>query len=164
MFFRKTHSLLLLFFLISSVVFSQQAVISGFVKDAGTKQTLPGVTVFTDDKNATNTNETGFFELKLNPGDYKINTRYIGYKQKQILVSLGADEKKSLDIFLESESKQLGTVVVSAGKFEQKIEEVTVSMAVVKSSLIENGNHTSLEDALEGVTGLNINEGQANIR
>ena len=33
---------------------------------------------------------------------------------------------------------EIGTVIVSAGKFEQKIEEITVSVEVIKPNLIEN--------------------------
>ena len=37
---------------------------------------------------------------------------------------------------MKPESQQISTVVISAGKFEQKIEEITVSMEVIKPSLM----------------------------
>ena len=54
--------------------------------------------------------------------------------------------------------------MVSAGKFEQKIEEITVSMEVIKPSLIENKNTTDIQTAMDQVPGVNITDGQANIR
>ena len=51
---------------------------------------------------------------------------------------LQPDEVYILNIELHETAMELGTVVISAGKFEQKIEETTVSMEVIKPSLIEN--------------------------
>ena len=65
---------------------------------------------------------------------------------------------------MKPESQQIGTVVISAGKFEQKIEEITVSMEVIKPSLIENKNTTNIQTAMDQVPGVNITDGQANIR
>ena len=44
---------------------------------------------------------------------------------------------------LRQSSEQLNTVVVSAGKFNQRLEETTVSMEVIKPSLIENKNSSN---------------------
>ena len=71
---------------------------------------------------------------------------------------------KTINIFLEQDSEQLKTVVVSAGRFEQNLEEITVSMEVMKPSLIENKNTTNIETAIDQVPGVNITDGQANIR
>jgi len=65
---------------------------------------------------------------------------------------------------LKTAIQQIGTVVISAGKFEQKIEEITVSMEVISPSLIENKNTTDIQTAMEQVPGVNITDGQANIR
>jgi len=65
---------------------------------------------------------------------------------------------------LVGDSKQLGIVVVSAGKFEQNLNEVTVSMEVLKPSLIENKSLQSIENAVDQVPGVNVIDGQANIR
>ncbi|HEY4799848.1 MAG TPA: TonB-dependent receptor, partial [Bacteroidia bacterium] len=59
---------------------------------------------------------------------------------------------------------ELGVMVVSAGKFEQKLEEVTVSMDVMKQTLIQNKNSTTMEDVMQQCPGVNILDGQANIR
>ena len=48
------------------------------------------------------------------------------------------DQYKNLnDVSLVEASEVLGTVVISAGKFEQKLEEVTVSMDVIKPALMK---------------------------
>ena len=52
--------------------------------------------------------------------------------------NIAKNEILNLNIALSSTSEELNTIVVSAGRFEQKIEEITVSMEVIKPSLIEN--------------------------
>ena len=80
------------------------------------------------------------------------------------MIELKANDTLSTDIILESDAKQLGIVVVSAGKFEQNLSEVTVSMEVLKPSLIENKSIQSVETAIDQVPGVNVIDGQANIR
>ena len=58
----------------------------------------------------------------------------------------------------------MDNIVISAGKFEQKLEEVTVSMDVIKPSLIENKNSTDLEVLMNQSPGVQVIDGQANIR
>ena len=73
-------------------------------------------------------------------------------------------ETISLDVSLAVEATELGVMVVSAGKFEQKLEEVTVSMDVMKQSLIQNKNTTTMQNLMDQCPGVNILGGQANIR
>ena len=58
----------------------------------------------------------------------------------------------------------LGDVVISAGKFEQKIEEVTVSMDVIKPKLIKSKNPVNMEVMMNQAPGVSIVDGQANIK
>ncbi|HRD39883.1 MAG TPA: hypothetical protein PLC65_14735, partial [Bacteroidia bacterium] len=51
-----------------------------------------------------------------------------------------------------------------SGKFEQKLEELTVSMEVIKPDLIHNKNSTSIESALEQAPGLSIIDNDPQIR
>ena len=82
--------------------------------------------------------------------------------KRQVIVQKG--ENVVLDIALENTALKIETVVVSAGKFEQKIEETTVSVEVIKPSLIESKNTTNIQTAIEQVPGVTVTDGQANIR
>jgi iron complex outermembrane receptor protein len=55
-------------------------------------------------------------------------------------------------------------VVVSAGKYEQKLSDVTVSMEVLKPHQLSNQNSTSLDMILEKTPGISILDGQPSIR
>ena len=159
---RKIYTLLLLTFYVFSVNHAQT--ISGIVTDKTTFEKLIGVNIITQDGKGTATDIFGKYSLKLEEGTHQITFRYIGYKDviKDIILKNG--EQKNIDIKLVGASKQLSTVVVSAGKFEQRLEEITVSMEVLKPSLIENKNTTDIQTALDQVPGVNITDGQANIR
>jgi iron complex outermembrane receptor protein len=58
----------------------------------------------------------------------------------------------------------LDEVVVSAGKYEQKLSEVTVSMEVIKPYQLSDQNITSLDMILERSPGISILDGQPSIR
>ena len=81
-----------------------------------------------------------------------------------MIFRLQKNKNLNLDISLEEASEVLGTVVISAGKFEQKLEEVTVSMDVIKPALIENKAATSLDRTMNQSPSVHIVDGQANIR
>ena len=159
---RKIYTLLLLTFYVFSVNYAQT--ISGIVADEATFEKLIGVNIITQDGKGTATDIFGKYSLKLEEGTHQITFRYIGYKDVVKDVTLKNREQKTIDIKLNVASKQLSTVVVSAGKFEQKLEEITVSMEVLKPSLIENKNTTDIQTAMDQVPGVNITDGQANIR
>ena len=66
---------------------------------------------------------------------------------------------------MQPQIQALDQVVLSAGKREQKIGEVTVSIDILKpEKLIENNNTVKLDAAVDNIPGVNIINGQANIR
>jgi iron complex outermembrane receptor protein len=138
--------------------------ISGTITDAKNNEELIGVNIILENGRGTSTDVFGKYTLSINEGTQKVTFKYIGYEDIVKKISLAKDENKTINITLESSSEQLSTVVVSAGRFEQKIEEITVSMEVIKSTLIENKNTTQIETAMDQIPGVNITDGQANIR
>ncbi|MBC8265389.1 MAG: TonB-dependent receptor [Flavobacteriales bacterium] len=159
---RKNYILLLLTIFVFTVSHAQS--ISGIISDETTNEKLIGVNIISTDGKGIATDIFGKYTLKLEAGTHQITFRYIGYKDviKDIVLKNG--EQKTINIKLKTASEQLSTVVISAGKFEQKLEEITVSMEVLKPSLIENKNTTDIQTAIDQVPGVNITDGQANIR
>ena len=141
-----------------SYVFSQE--LSGVIIDENTQEPLIGVNVILSNTNGTTTDINGKFNLMRFAGENTITFKYIGYEK----IKRNIDNKTMFNIKMKPATQQIGTVVISAGKFEQKIEEITVSMEVISPSLIENKNTTNIETAMDQVPGVNITDGQANIR
>ena len=154
---RKYLPIILVFL---SILTSYSQKISGTITDETTKEPLIGVNVILSNTNGTTTNMDGEFSLIAKVGENSITFKYIGYET--IVKEISG--RTEFNVQMKSANQQIGTVVISAGKFEQKIEEITVSMEVISPSLIENKNTTDIQTAMDQVPGVNITDGQANIR
>ena len=154
----------LFFILISVSLVAQDAYLKGKVSDVKSKETIVGASVIVDNNTGTVTDVNGNYFFKTTAGRHKLEFKSLEFKSQVKMIELKANDTLSTDIILESDAKQLGIVVVSAGKFEQNLSEVTVSMEVLKPSLIENKSIQSVETAIDQVPGVNVIDGQANIR
>lgn len=154
-----------LFFVhITASLFGQDAYIKGKIADSKSKETLVGANVVVDDTTGTVTDINGNYFFKISEGKHKVEFKSLEFKSLLMMIDIKANDTLSNDIVLVGDPKQLGIVVVSAGKFEQNLSEVTVSMEVLKPSLIENKSIQSIETAVDQVPGVNVIDGQANIR
>ena len=138
--------------------------INGTITDSDNNEELIGVNIILSNGSGTATDVFGKYNLKVAVGSQKVTFRYIGYEDIVKEITLAEGENKTINLSLAQASEQLGTVVISAGRFEQKIEEITVSMEVIKPALIENKNTTNIQTAMDQIPGVNITDGQANIR
>jgi outer membrane receptor for ferrienterochelin and colicin len=120
-FFIKQFLFLFLLFPFS-VIAQEKFTVSGFIYEAGSRETMPGAVVFTSDlKNGTVTNGFGFYSITLPAGDVELVFQLVGYSEQIHTLKLTADIK--FDVFLESHA-ELQEVVVSAEK-QRKISEET---------------------------------------
>ncbi len=143
-------------------IFSQKAIVKGKVRDD--KENLFGVNIITGDKQGVTTDFDGNYKIELNPGKNVLSFYYIGYKDVKKEIDLKSGETTIINITMETESELINEVVVSAGKFEQKLSDVTVSMEIIKPQQIENINTTSMENAINKVPGIEIMDDQPSIR
>jgi outer membrane cobalamin receptor len=150
--------------LFTSSLFAQTATIKGIVTDSANGEALIGVIVSAGEKNGAVTDVAGNYLLRLPPGAHTLTFRYTGYTTQTAEITLSAGENRQLDVKLVNTTQQLSLVVVSAGRYEQKITDVTVSMEVIKPALIENKNTTNMETIIDQTPGVNVTDGQANIR
>tara|TARA_A100001015_G_scaffold61062_1_gene67314 strand:- start:914 stop:3247 length:2334 start_codon:yes stop_codon:yes gene_type:complete len=139
--------------------------ISGIIYNEET-ESLIGVNISVENNLSlgTSSNFNGDYSISLPDGCHQIKFQYIGYETLETEICLYNDTVFKFNPILKYSSELINTVVVSAGKFEQKIEEVTVSMDVIKPSLIENKSATSLDKTMSQSPSVHIVDGQANIR
>lgn len=138
--------------------------IQGVITDAKTGETLIGVTVQDNNGHGAQTDIEGKYSLNCNDGKSEISYSYIGYNTKKISVELKNGQILFQDISLTEEQKVLDQIVVTGSKFEKKLGEETVSIEVVRPTVIQNNNVTQVDQAVETVPGVTIIDGQANIR
>ncbi len=149
---------------LSLLSYSQNGIIKGKVSDAGSGETLIGVNVVTNSLTGVSTDNNGNYFLELNPGSYEITYKYIGYQSQAKTIVLDSGDTLTNDIKLVQRSVELDLAVVSAGRYEQKLSDVSVSMEIIKPELIENTNTLNLETAITRMPGIDVLDGQTSIR
>lgn len=157
------QGLTLLFTLLIHLGYSQNATLTGVVKDAANAEALIGVTVRAGEA-GTATDATGAFSLSVPAGNYEVSFSFVGYEPKTQTIRLVAGQTTQLDIRLGDSDNLLQTATVTSGKFEKPLGEVTVSLDVLKPRLIESTNTTSVDEVLVKVPGVSVIDGQASIR
>jgi iron complex outermembrane receptor protein len=141
-----------------------QSVIKGKVTDQGTLEPLQGVYVIYQKNQGTITDENGYFLIKTDLENITISFQLIGYKSVSQSVSLASDDTVRLDVALDMDLKEIGHIVVSANKTEQKVAELTVSMEILKSSDFLKSHISDQQELINKTPGIEVLDGQASIR
>ena len=136
--------------------------ISGAVIDSTSQELLLGVNVLVDDSIGAVTDLYGRFNVSIPKESKHMKISYVGYRSK--IIFLDTEISKSFNISLVEADNELDVVVVSASRFKQKLEEVTVSVDVINARIIESKNCITLKDVLKNAPGVQITDGQLNIR
>jgi outer membrane cobalamin receptor len=160
---KKIFTLLFFIYAIGNL-FAQSAYIKGKISDSKTKETIVGASVVIDDSTGTVSDSNGNYIYKITSGKHKAEYKFVGYTSQIKSIDSKGNDTVQLNMNLDPDSKQLDIVVVSASKFEQNLSDVTVSMEVLKSQLIENKSIQTIEKAVDQIPGVNVIDGQANIR
>lgn len=140
-----------------------QATLTGIVSNEKTQETLIGATVRSGDIGNV-TDFEGRYTIELPAGTYKFEVSFTGYEKQEFEISIAEGETKEQNIFLEEANNVLNTATVTSSKVAKPLGEVTVSLEVIKPSLIENASTSSADEVVEKVPGVNVIDGQANIR
>ncbi len=132
------------------MIFTQTR-ISGTVIDTNNKP-LPGANIFIKDSyDGISSDMDGTFNFTTEEeGDALLIVSFIGYKKVELPVKLDGD-KVELKIVLESEAKELGAVVISAGSFEASDENKAVILRPL--DIVTTGAEADIYAALETLPG-----------
>ena len=138
----------------------------GFVKDIQTNEPLVGANIILklDRSFGTAADANGAFVMDLKHGSYIFEISFTGMKTDSVSFHIEAGQVIERTIFLEPFVSQLQGVEVKAGKFERPIEEMTVSMEIIKADLIEAKNTQNIQTILDYTPGLNILDNEPQIR
>ena len=154
----------ILILLISVPTLAQNGAISGTITDSSSGEKLIGIAVTTTSGSGSASDLNGQYMLSLKPGKHLISFSGIGFNPREEQFDVKAGETITRDIKLDPVSTDLGIAVVSAGKFEQDISELTVSMEVLKPSLIEDKNTVQMDEILQQTPGVAIVDNEPQIR
>ena len=154
---------LLILFLFPIVSIAQTGTLKGkLLDDLGYE--LIGSDIYIDGKMVATTNNSGEYSVEVNVGKHEVTFKSFGFDDITESITIKEGEVLVKDMTYNDDKNLIEEVVVSAGKFEQKIGEITVSMAILKPDLIENKNTVTCEEIIEQVPGVNMQENQISIR
>ncbi len=134
---------------------------TGTVKDGNSGELLVGARVEVmggDLRTASDLN--GEFELPLNQYPVWIKCSISGY----MLDSIQVKKAQVIAFELFEQVLEIRTVVVSAGRRNQNIEDVSVSMEIITPELINNKGYSNLEQVVDQSPGVYAMDGQVSIR
>jgi iron complex outermembrane receptor protein len=160
----KIYSTLLLICL-AFFTFGQDGKIVGKVRDDKGEILIGATIIFKKDVTiGAVTDEKGNFMLEVPAGKANLICRASGMITDTVQVNVLAGQTVTQDIILSAYVQEIDGVEVKVGKFDKAFEDQTVSMEVIKPALIENKNTRSIETALDQTPGLNILDGEPQIR
>ncbi|MBM3159793.1 MAG: TonB-dependent receptor [Bacteroidetes bacterium] len=146
--------------LISLFHLSATAQIRGAIVDGKKGDPIPGVKILLSSGEKTSANIAGEFILKPAKYPVKLIISSFGYESDSLWITKDTTFVKSLYV----ESIQIKTVVVTAGRRAQEIEEVPISMEILRPELINNKGIANLEQAVDQSPGVYAMDGQVSIR
>lgn len=156
---------LTLILFVTGIVSAQDGTLKGKVRDEKGNPVFGGQVIYRMDRTiGSEVNEEGDYSMKLPAGKAKIICRATGMISDTFLITIIADQTITRDIVLSSFVQQIEGVEVKVGKFDRPLEDQTVSMEIIRPELIENKNTRSIETALDQTPGLNILDGEPQIR
>ena len=146
--------------------YAQNATLTGIIIDASTSEPLVGATVIlrNDPSIGGLANLDGVYHISLPAGSHTLICRFSGMVNDTLNIEVVAGQTYTHNFSLLPYSHTTGAVEITVGKFDLPIEEITVSIEVIKPEIIENKNTRSIETILDQTPGLNILDGEPQIR
>ncbi|TVR74696.1 MAG: TonB-dependent receptor [Marinilabiliales bacterium] len=142
----------------------QSGVIRGRVADSRTGEPLPQGTVLYGRGYGTVTGDNGYYEFIHEHGNITITFRYVGYRPVVRHVTLQPGDTLEIDAALEYDAPEIDQVVVSAGKSEQRVSELTVSLSIIRPEVLSASHISDASGMLERTSGIEVLDGQASVR
>jgi outer membrane receptor protein involved in Fe transport len=134
--------------------------VTGVVLDKASNAPILGAKVIASDGVRAITDFDGKFKLNSQKFPITIVTSMLQYVNDTTVVNAAGN----VTIKIGEPVKDLDMVVVSAGRRKQSVEEVPVSMEIIRPQLIDNKGIVDLEQAVDQTPGVFTMDGQVSIR
>lgn len=143
---------------------AQDATLKGKVIDARSGETLIGVNVVYAPGKGTATTVDGSYSFSLPSGKHVITFTSVGLATQSDTVNLAPGEVRELNVKMAMAAAQLDMVVVTAGRFEQRVGEVTQSLSILSPEVVLNKNILNMTEAMDQIPGVVIVDDDPQIR
>lgn len=143
---------------------NREGYIKGRVFDRQTLEPLSYATIIYGRDRGTAADKDGYYFISAPPGNISLTFKYLGYRTLTRPVLVVEGDTLTLDVGLEADIAELDQVVISAGKVEQRVAELTVSMHIVKPQLLSYAHIADAAELVNMTPGIEVLDGQASIR
>ena len=149
-----------LIYLVLFIPLLLNAQISGKVIEDQNKEPVVGAKIVSSEGQRTISDYDGNFKISVTNYPVQLITTMLPYGPDTTVL----EAPGTITITMREPVQNLSTVVVSAGKRTQEIEEVPISMEILRPSLIDNKGVNDLEQAVDQSPGVFTMDGQVSIR
>jgi outer membrane receptor protein involved in Fe transport len=136
------------------------AQINGTLLDETSKAPIYGAKIVASDGQRVLSDLEGKFLLKTTTLPLTVVFSAQTYLNDTIVYS----EPGKYTVSMRSEVQEIKTVVVTAGRRDQNIEDIAISMEIIRPELIDNKGLSNLEEAVDQSPGVHTMDGQVSIR
>jgi len=136
------------------------AQLTGKVTESDSKEPVVGAKVIASNGEKAVTDIDGVFSIQTATYPITLITSMSGFLNDTTIVKAAGE----VSIILDVPVKTISAVVVSAGRRQQRVEDVPVSMEIIRPALINNKGITDLEQAVDQSPGVYTMDGQVSIR
>ncbi|MBK9451722.1 MAG: TonB-dependent receptor [Bacteroidetes bacterium] len=145
---------------------AQNVTVKGTVLDVNDKSKLEGVTVSVGTEAGGLTLEDGMFSFSVKRApELKVRFQYSGSDTTLTVVTDPGVNEYAIEMLLgQKKTMTMDVVVITAGKHEQTLADVVTSMDVIGQKSVDLQISSDIEDALVQSSGVDIIDGQPNIR
>ncbi|NQT25095.1 TonB-dependent receptor [candidate division KSB1 bacterium] len=150
----------------SMAVGQTRGTLTGSVLDAKTGSSLYGANIFLKGTLlGAATDDSGQYTItNLPPDQYELVATMIGYKKSETSVVIRMGEQTRMNFDLQPTILQQPNMVVTASKRKQALEDATTTVEIMSLAEIQSRNVTTLDEALQNVSGFRVIKGQIDLR
>ena len=164
----KIHNMLLTVAALFACQWGMAQKVTGYIYDESNKNApMAGVSVYYTEKGVQKgaaSDPQGYYEIEVPEGGIILTFSFLGYETQNVPLVVGRKETLSRDVYMKPASNALDAVVVSAGRFDQKLSDITVSMDVRKAQDVLKQNPSDLRATLNNMPGVDVVDKQPSIR
>jgi outer membrane receptor protein involved in Fe transport len=159
------YSLSLVFLLLTAACFDAAGgSIRGRVYDITTFEALPSATIIYGRGKGTVADSDGYYTISEASGEMNLSFRFVGYRPVVHTVFIGPGDTIVLDVGMEYDIAEIDQIIVSAGKIEQRLSELTVSVNIIKPGILSTQHISDPVEMINKTSGVEVIDGQASIR
>ena len=141
-----------------------KSTVFGRITERDSHEPLPGVYIIYGKNLGTISDEKGSYRINTDSEKLTLVFQLIGYESVTKEISIASNDTLELNVELEMKVREIDQIVVSADRIEKKVAELSVSMNIIRPSVLSDNHITYAEEIINKTSGIEVMDGQASVR